>query len=405
MTAPEKINQRSKLLIGILTVLVAGGPVSTDLYLPSLPSIGADFAAPTSATQLTLSVFIAGFALGTLVFGPLSDRFGRRPMMLAGMAVFTAGSIGCAGAGSIETLIAWRLVEAFGGGAGPVLARAVVRDLFAREDAARTLSYMGAAMAVAPALAPMIGGAIHLGFGWRGQFWALAAAGGGLLILVWASVAETNRHPDRDAARPARILRNVFALVSNRAFIGFAATSGFSYGGLFGFISGGAFVVIGVLGVAPESFGFLFVFVAGGFVAGSTVGGALAKRWGVVRMIEAGVWTGVAAAGIGLGLALAGIVSPLSVIAPVAAVFFGCALVFPSATAGAIGPFPHMAGTASSVAGFVQMSIGAAVGAVVGATLDGTTRPLFAVILASSLVALALFYAVVRPADARRTPA
>lgn len=384
--------------------MVAVGPVSTDLYLPSLPSIGAAFGASVSATQLTLSVFIAGFALGTLIYGPLSDRFGRRPMMLVGMAVFTAGSIGCAGATSIEALIAWRLIEAVGGGAGPVLARAVVRDLFAREDAARVLSYMGAAMALAPAVAPMVGGWIHTGLGWRGHFWALAAVGGGLLSLAWLMVAETNRTPDPAGARPARIARNLMTLAANRAFIGFAATAGFSYGGLFSFISGGAFVVIGVLGVAPENFGFLFVFVAGGFVAGSMLGGKLARRLGLARMIEVGVWTGAAAAAAGLALALAGVATPASVIAPVAAVFFGCALVFPSAMAGAIGPFPHMAGTASSATGFVQMTIGAAMGAVVGALLDGTIWPLFAVILASSVVALVLFYAVIRPTEARRAP-
>jgi MFS transporter, DHA1 family, multidrug resistance protein len=377
-------------------MLVAIGPVSTDLYLPSLPTLGETLGASVSETQLTLSFFIAGLAVGTLFYGPLSDRLGRRPALLTGMVLFTVASLACAFATSIEQLIALRFIEALGCCAGIVLSRAVVRDLFAREDAVRIMSYMAAAMALAPAAAPVIGGWIHVAFGWRGQFIALAAIGAVLSAAAAVYVEETNKNLDPLATNPTRLLRNVMHLFKHRAFLGYVLTSGFSYGGLFSFISGGAFVVIGVLGVAPENFGFLFVFVAGGFMVGSVVGGKLTKRIGIFGMMRIGVWIGLAAGCLGLGLAVMGVSAVPAVIAPVAMVFFSCALVFPNATAGALGPFPEMAGTASSVASFIQMSLGAGVGAVVGVVLNGTTTPLFAMIVATTLCSVIVFYALVR---------
>ena len=390
-------------IVVLLTMLAAIGPVSTDLYLPSLPTIGAVFGASVSQTQLTLSFFIAGFAVGTLFYGPVSDRLGRRPALLTGLVLYTFASLACAFVDSIELLIALRFVEALGGCAGAVLSRAVVRDLFAREDGARIMSYMASAMALAPAVAPIIGGWIHLAFGWRGQFFALAGLGAALSVAGAFMLGETNKQLNPNATDPARLARNVAQLLRHRAFLGYALTSGFSYGGLFSFISGGAFVVIGVLGVAPENFGFLFLFVAGGFVSGSLIGGRLTKKVGILGMMKAGVWLGLSAGVIGLGLALAEIATIPAVIAPVSLVFFACALVFPNATAGALGPFPDMAGTASSVASFIQMGMGAVVGAVVGMLFNGTTVPLFAVIVCTATAAVAVFYAVVLPAERNKT--
>ncbi|MCB2106288.1 MAG: Bcr/CflA family multidrug efflux MFS transporter [Rhodobacteraceae bacterium] len=399
MTAAPENNQKSIFLVPFLTAMVALGPISTDLYLPSLPSIGTALGASVSATQLTLSVFIAGMAIGTLIYGPLSDRFGRRPLILLGLMVFAAGSVGCAFAPTIGWLLFWRFVEAVGGSAAPVLARAIVRDLYSRSDAARVMSFMAAAMALAPAVAPIIGGWVHLTLGWRGHFWILTFLGIVATGLAWRLVAETNRQPDAGATRPARLARNIGELFRHRGFNGFMLTTTFSYSGLFSFISGGAFVVITVLGVAPENFGFLFIFAAFGFVAGGTLGGRITRKFGLMRMIEMGVWIGVAAGIAGLGLALADIATPVSVIAPVAVVFFSCAFVFPNATAGAIGPFPHMAGTASSVLGFVQMGTGAATGFLVGAAFNNTTVPLFAIITGAMILSLATFYTVAKPAE------
>ncbi len=386
-------------IVVLLTLLAAIGPVSTDLYLPSLPSLAETLGASVSQTQLTLSFFMGGFAVGTLFYGPLSDRIGRRPALLIGMALYTLASLACAFATSVEQLIALRFVEALGGCAGAVLSRAVVRDLFAREDAARVMSYMAGAMALAPAMAPMIGGWVHLTFGWRGQFYALAVLGTALTLAASAYLGETNKNLNAQATNPTQLMRHVGHLFTHRAFLGYALTSGFSYGGLFSFISGGAFVLIGVLGVAPENFGFLFVFVALGFVTGSLVGGRFTKRVGLLGMMKIGVWIGLAAGCSGLALALMGVMSLPAVIGPVAFVFLSCALVFPNSTAGALGPFPEMAGTASSVASFLQMLLGAIVGAIVGALLDHSATPLFAVIVCTTAMSVVVFYGIVLRAE------
>jgi len=181
--------------------------------------------------------------------------------------------------------------------------------------------------------------------------------------------------------------------------LGYALTSALSYGGLFSFISGGSFVLIDVLGIAPENFGYCFIFVAAGFVSGGLIGGRLTKKLGILRMMQMGVWIGVAAGVLGLGLALAGIVHIVAVVGPVSLVFFACAFVFPNALAGALAPFPEMAGTASSIAGSIQMGLGAGIGAMVGVLLDGTTVPLFGVITASTFCAVIVFYVIVRPAE------
>ena len=388
-------------MLALMTAMVAIGPVSTDLYLPSLPSIGGALAADASTVQLTLGVFMGGFAAGTLVYGPISDRFGRRPTMLSGLVLFAAASLCCALADTIGQLIAWRLVQGIAGAAAPIVSRAVVRDLYQREEAARIMSYMAGAMALAPSLAPVIGGWIHVAAGWHGHFWALTGGGLVLMLMAWRIIFETNRHPDPRALSAARLGRNISHLYRHPTFTGFALTNGFSYGGLFSFISSGSFVLISGLGVAPQNFGFLFMCVAGSFVVGGLAGGRLSRRLGVVRLIGIGVLVGMAGGAAGLALAIAGVTSVAAVIVPAAAVFFAFALVSPSSTAGAVAPFPDMAGTAASASGFTQMAIGAAIGTLAGALYDGTARPMFAVILATTTMGAVAFYAKVRPHEAR----
>lgn len=391
--SPSLPGSATLAMLVLMTAMVAIGPVSTDLYLPSLPTVGVALAATVAEVQLTLGVFMGGFALGTLIYGPVSDRFGRRATMLTGLGMFAAASLACAAADTISQLVAWRLAEGLAGAAAPIVSRAVVRDLYQREQAARVLSYMAGAMALAPAVAPVLGGWIHLGFGWRGHFWVLA--GGGLLLLICAIkvIPETNLHRDPLALMPSRLLGNVIRLFRHPTFAGFAFTGGFAYGGLFSFISGGSFVLIGTIGVAPENFGFLFMIVAGSFVTGGFVGGRLVSRFGSVAMIRAGVWIGLIGGASGLTLSFFGVASIAAVVAPSAAVFFAFALVNPNCVAGAIAPFPEIAGTAASVGGFTQMATGAAIGSLVGPLFDGTARPMFAVMTTTMLLAVVMFYA------------
>lgn len=375
----------------LLTLMVALGPLSTDLYLPSLPSLTETLSTTVSRVQATMSVFIAGFACATVIYGPLSDRFGRRSVLIGGLSVFVIGSLGCMVATTIEEFFVWRFVQAVGGCAGPVLVRAVVRDVYEKEDAARFLAYIASAMALAPAIAPMIGGWLHVLFGWRSHFIALTLLG---VLFIWAVLVllrETNVNRDRTATQARQIALNFRHILKHRQFLAYSLTLMFSYGALFSFISVGAFVVIGVLGVAPDRFGYLFFFVAIGYASGGLLAGKLVRRIGVTNMIGIGVGLGLMVGALGLALSVNGVETITAVVAPVVGVFFACGFVLPAATAGALMPFPQIAGTASSAISFLQMSGGAIIGFIAGYMHDGTTLPLFTVIFASWVCAAAIY--------------
>jgi len=376
--------------------MVALGPLSTDLYLPSLPSLTETLSTSVSRVQATMSAFIAGFAVATVIYGPLSDRFGRPKILLAGLSVFVLGSLGCMVANSIESLIWWRFVQAVGGCAGPVLVRAVVRDVYERDQAARFLAYIASAMALAPAIAPIIGGWLHVEFGWRSHFVALSALGLLFILAILTLLRETNTRKDPSATNARRIATNVAIMVRDPGFLSFSLTLTFSYGALFSFISIGAFVLIDVLGVAPNRFGFLFFFVALGYASGGILSGRLVPRLGIARLIQIGVVFGLTISSAGLIFAAYGVQLIAVVVVPIVGVFFACGFVLPNATAGALMPFPEFAGTASSAISFLQMSGGALIGFLAGWLHDGTTLPLFAVIVSSWCCAAAIYFTALR---------
>lgn len=278
----------SLAVTALLTALVALGPISTDLYLPSLPGLARHFGVGVDDVQLTLSVFLVGLATAQLICGPLSDRFGRRPVMLGGLGVYVAASIVCAFSPSIPVLVAARFLQAAGACVGPVLGRAVVRDVHGREGAARVLAYMSAAMALAPAIGPIIGGFLEEGFGWRSNFLALVAYGGVGLVLAWRILPETNAEPDPDAARLHRILRGYRGFLGHRVYIGHVLCCAFAYSGIFAFISGSSFVLQQVVGLGPVAYGLCFAGAVIGYMIGTITAGRLSKRLGIERLIAGG---------------------------------------------------------------------------------------------------------------------
>jgi len=383
-------------LLVVLTGLVAVGPVSTDLYLPSLPRMTEAFDTSVGAVQLTLSAFLAGFALAMLIHGPLSDRFGRRPVLLGGLTLYVAASGACLVAPGMPALIGARFVQALGACAGPVVGRAVVRDLYDPKGAARALSFMSSAMALAPLAAPILGGWLHTWFGWQANFAALVLFGTALLVAALALLPETNTATDPDALDPGRMAANYRTLLAHPGYLGHTLCVAFAFGGLFAFISGASFVFVDVLGVAPENFGFCFATVVAGYVAGTFGSGRWGGRIGHDHLLRAGTALQVAAGVVGAGLAWYGVPGVAPVLGPLALFFLGTGFVLPNAMAGALAPFPAIAGAASALLGFLQMTVGGLAGAAVGHLHDGTTLPMTATIAAMAVAAFILYRAVAR---------
>lgn len=387
---------RTVTLGAVLTALVALGPISTDMYLPSLPALRRAFASDVAMVQLTLSVFIAGFGVAQLIYGPLSDRFGRRPVLLAGVALFLLASVACALAQSVPQLVLARLFQAVGACAGPVLGRAVVRDLYGRERAARALAYIGTAMGLVPAAAPILGGYLALWFGWRATFVFLAGYGVVVLALVWLVLRETNEWREPEALRPRRLLGNYRRLLGDGRYIGYVLTVAFSYATLFAFLSGGAFVLIDFLGVRPERFGLFFAVIVSGYMAGTLFAGRLTLRLGLDRMIA---WASLAGSVICLAmaaLAWSGVDSVAAVIAPMTLYMAAMGIILPNGLAGAVGPYPRMAGAASAMLGFVQMAMASLAGVAVGLFDDGTQRAMITTMAVTAFAAFAAFHLMVR---------
>ena len=387
---PESLPGQAPYLAAILTGLVAMGPVSTDLYLPSLPSMRVDLMASAGQAQLTLSAFVFGIAIAQLVHGPLSDRFGRRPVLIGGLLLYIAASLFCALASSIEALIAGRVLQALGACVGPVVGRAIVRDVYGREDAGRVMSYIATAMAVAPAIGPMIGGVLEVVFGWRSSFAAMLLYGGFALTLVVAVLKESNRWKDPNATRPGRLLANYRALLSNRIFISYCGINAASFAGLFAFISGASFVIIEVLEIDPAYFGFCFLVFVLGFMSGAFFSGKASRRLGGDRLILIGTLLTCLSGLAGALLAFSGVLQLWAILAPIFPFMVGMGMVLPNAFASAIGPFPRMAGSASALLGFLQMMTAALSGVLVGQLADGTAQAMWAVMFLSGAAALAV---------------
>lgn len=367
-----RFKPNSRLTTALIIALVATGPLSTDMYLPALPEIRDAFNVDTSAVQMTLSIFLVGLAFAQLILGPLSDRFGRRPVLIGGMALYFVASIACIYAPNIETLLVARLVQAIGVCAGGVVGRAIVRDIYGRNDAAQMLSHISTAIAVAPLVAPLVGGHLAVSFGWPSIFFAMAAIGAFLVVSTGVLMPETNAAPKADALNPVRFMINYRTLLRDRSYRAFLFTTAFCFSGLFAFISGSSFVLIDTLGMAPDHFGFAFGFVVVGFMVGSHLGGRWVKRLGIDLLVSLGGRLAMAAGFLALGLNTLGPVSIFTVIIPMALFLVSVGFILPSAMAGAIAPYATMAGAASALVGFVQMLMAAGAGALVGILHDGT---------------------------------
>lgn len=388
-------------LILVLPVLVAFQAISTDLYLPALPAIGADLGAGIEEVQLTLSLFLVGFGVAQLLWGPLSDRIGRRPPLLAGTILYVAASLACMLAPSIETLTGARIVQAVAACSGVVLGRAVVRDLYAPAEAARVLAYLGTAMALAPIFGPVLGGWLTLSFGWRSTFAALALFGAVAFLGTLRAVPETNRRKDRDALRPARLVANYGSLLRDRLYLARVALAALGYAGIFTFISGSPHVLIDAVGLRPDQYGLCFAGGVAGWMAGTFAAGRLNRRLGLPALLALGTRLAALAALLGSALALLLPPSWPALVGPMFLFMVGAGFTLPTAMALAIGPHPEKAGLASALLGFLQLAFASLVGLAVSALYDRTALPMMAVLVILTAAALPLV-ATARRAEAGR---
>ncbi len=387
-------------LLILLALLSSFTPLSIDMYLPALPVIAVDLRGTAGDIQLTLSAFMIAFGLGQIFYGPAGDRFGRRPVILLGLAVYVVTSVGCAFSAEAAHLIGLRLLQGLAACGGVVLARTMVRDLAEKDQAARAMSLMMACTSIAPMLAPLIGGQILWFFGWRAIFWVLAGIGLLALVLAYIRLPETLRPEYRQPLVLSAILKRFGELFRHRAFMGYAFTSSFMFAALLSFLSGSPFVFIERYGIAPRAYGFVF----GGMVVFMTVGSLLnakfAPVFGAGKILRHAVWvpaiTGPTAMVLGWIEARYGTIGIWPFFLCFAPQIATISLIGPNSMAMALQRYPHMAGTASSLMGVMQFGLGAAFGAVVGQTFDGTIAPMTTAMGIAGILCLISHRALVR---------
>jgi MFS transporter, DHA1 family, multidrug resistance protein len=366
----------SRWFVFMLAAMNAMTALAVDTSLPAMPMMGHEFGASPEQVQLTLSVFMFGYAFGQILAGPLSDRFGRRPVLLVGLSVYTLCGFGCALAGSIGTLIALRFIQALAAATGPSMSRAIIRDYHGGPRASHMLSSVQLAMGFALVAAPLIGSLILSVSNWRGIFLALGAFGALLTLTVSWGLGESLTLPDPQAAHPARLVANIVTFFGNRICVGYALINGFIQGGLLAFISGIPFVMTDVFHVRPTNFGFYFSMAAIGLIFGASVNRRLVRRRAPEWILRRGLFVQAAAGCTLLAFAVFREPSPLIFMLPVMAYSFSQGLVMPNAIAGAMEPLPYMAGLAAALLGAVQMGSGGVTGYIVNALYNGTALPL-----------------------------
>jgi DHA1 family bicyclomycin/chloramphenicol resistance-like MFS transporter len=388
-------------LTALLSLLTALGPLAVDMYLPSFPDIARLLATDAATVQLTLSLYMVSYAIGQLVYGPLSDRNGRLPVMRAALAIYCVASLACAFAPDIGLLLAARMLQALGSSGAIVLARAIVRDLYSGARAGRELSLMGAIMALAPVLAPMIGGVLQSAFGWRSHFVLHMAIGLTAAAVVWRKLPETMTSTTGPLS-PRAILAAYAEIGRNRAVLAYVGMLAVSFAGVFAWISGSSFVLQEIYGLSALAYGLAFAAASGGYLAGTAIATRIVQSLGLDRTIGIGA-AALAAGGLGALAAIPfGGTSPIPLVAAMALYAAGMGLVQPQTIAGAMMPFPQRAGTASSLLGVAQMVCAALSGVIVGNFLGASAWPV-AIPLAVTGCGTLLLWAVTREVRARET--
>jgi DHA1 family bicyclomycin/chloramphenicol resistance-like MFS transporter len=387
----------------LITALTALGSVSVSIYLPALPVLAAELKAPAALVQLSLTLFLFVFALSQLAYGPLADRFGRKPPILCGLGIYVAGSIACALAGNAYTLIAARVVQALGAAAGPALGRAVLRDLYTGPRLASSLAAVAAAVALSPMLGPVAGGYIQVLFGWRYCFAVLAIAGAGLAAATWFSLPETNPHASADGLRPAVILHNYGTLLRDREYVSALLCGGLLTAGNFAWTAGAPFVFARTYGFTPDRYGNIALVVGAGYVLGTIASGRLSKVLTAPVLVYSGMSLVLAGA---LALNAAGVRQMNYGWAAGAMILFtaGMGVVIPMSAACALSRHPEMAGAAAGLLGALQILTGTLGTVAVSLFRSSNFGPTAVILAVTGVLALLAAWVALQPFRDRVVP-
>lgn len=372
MTTRPHSSFKIVFILGLLAMLM---PLSIDMYLPALPVISAQFGVPAGSAQMTLSTYILGFALGQLLYGPMADSLGRKPVILGGTLVFAAAAVACALAQSIDQLIIMRFLHGLAAAAASVVINALMRDIYPKEEFSRMMSFVMLVTTIAPLVAPMAGGAVLVWFSWHAIFWILALAALLASAMIFFFIDETLPLERRQKFHIRTTIGNFASLFRHKRVLSYMLASGFSFAGMFSFLSAGPFVYIELNHVSPQHFGYYFALNIVFLFVLTIINSRFVRRVGALNMFRAGLWIQfvmavwlVVSAFLGVGF--------WALVIGVAA-FVGCvSMISSNAMAVILDEFPHMAGTASSLAGTFRFGIGAIVGALLSMATFTTAWPM-----------------------------
>lgn len=386
------------VILGLLAMLM---PLSIDMYLPALPQIAREFGVSAGSVQMTLNLYILGFALGQLIYGPLADSFGRKPVIVVGTLIFAVAAAACALAQTIDQLIFMRLLHGLSAAAGSVVISALMRDSYSKEEFSRMMSFVMLVTTIAPLLAPILGGWMLLLWNWHAIFWAISLAAVVTTLLVVTQIKETLPHDKRQKFNMRTTLRNFLSLFRHKRVFSYMMASGFSFAGMFSFLNAGPFVYIELNHISPQDFGYYFALNVVFLFLMTLLNSRCVRRFGPLAMFRLGlliqftmgIWLVVVSA---LNLGFLPLVFGV-------AMFIGCvAMVSSNAMAVILEEFPHMAGTASSLAGTLRFGVGALVGALLSTMTFTSAWPMVGSIFICAAFSVLLFIYATRPRKSRQ---
>ena len=388
----QKAAKKKFYIILVLGMLTALGPFSIDMYLPAFPSIAKGLNTTVAQVMLSLSSFFIGISAGQLVYGPLLERYGRKRPLYVGLVIYLLASIGCALATSVNGLILFRLLQALGGCAGMVAARAIVRDIFEVKENAKIFSSLMLVVAVSPIIAPTLGGYVTSTLGWRYVFAMLIIVDVIILVVITGFLPESKDPDPNFSLKPAPILKNFTAIVKHPQFYTYTLAGSVAYAGLSAYISGSPHVFMEIFQVSEKQYGWIFAFIALGLITASQINNLLLRKYTSSHIIKIALYIQGC-----IGLVLAAVtilgVSQLFLTIFLIFVFLSCqGFIFPNSSALSLAAFGHTAGSASAMMGAIQMSIGASASAIVSFLQNDTALPMTGVMACSPIVALLIFF-------------